>query len=203
MKYLGIIFGIILAGFGLLFFIFSNFIYGHVGWIDINTFQINIGLVTAFSVFIFLLGLVILLKNATGLFDAPSKTMFIIRKMAAFILLCNLLYVLFYAGLLGLFLWLTFFNVALIFCLYLLFTGHNGYLFGTFFFVLGLAYAGLPVFPGPFILMPEYLMLPDFSTGDFGTKMLLFHIAIVKSIVALSGCFILLDAFFKKMPRQV
>jgi len=34
--------------------------------------------------------------------------------------------------------------------------------------------------------------------GDFGTKMLLFQTVIVKSIVALSGCFILLAVFLKK-----
>jgi hypothetical protein len=198
---LGIIGGVIFC-IGLLVFIFTNFIYGHVGWINTNTFQINIGLATVLSIFIFALGLVILLKNAIKIFDSSPRILFIIRKMIAFILLGNLVYVLFYAGLFGLFLWLMFFNVALIFCLYLLFTKHNGYFFGIFFFILGLAYAVLPIFPGPFVLMPEFFTMPDFSMGNFADKMLLFHVVIFKLTVALSGCFILFTAFFKKTPQQ-
>jgi len=202
-KNLKIIFSVILAGLGLFSFIFTNFIYGHVSWIDTATFGINIGFANSLTIFIFLLGLIFLLKSTTRLFDSPSKVLCIIRKIFALILLGNLLYVLFYAGLLfGLFLWMMFFNVALIFCLYLLFTKRNGYFFGVFFFVLGLSYAVLPIFLGPFILMFEYFAIPDFSTGDFAGKMMLFQIIIVKSITALSGCFILFSAFFKKSQQQ-
>lgn len=205
LQYLKIIFstiGGILTGFGLFILIFTNFIYGHVSWIDTATFGINIGLANSLSIFIFLLGLIILLKNTTRMFDSPPRILFAFRKILAFILLGNLLYVFSYAGLFGVFIWLMFLNVALIFCLYLLFTKRNGYFFGVFFFILGLAYAVFPIFPGPFILMTEFFAIPDFSTGDFGAKMLLFQVIIVKSIVALSGCFILFSAFYKNQHAK-
>jgi len=79
------IFSAILSSFGMFIFIFINFIYEHVGWLDTNTFQINTVLATTLSVFIFLLGLVSLLKNTTKLFDSSPKLLFIIRGIVSLI----------------------------------------------------------------------------------------------------------------------
>ncbi len=199
MKYLGIIIGVIFVSFGLLFFIFANFIYGHVDWIDTSTFQINIGVVTSLSIFIFALGLVILLKNTTRIFDSLPRILFVIRKISGWILLANLIAVIFIPP--GPFLWLMFFNVVLIFCPYLLFTKRNGYIAGIFFFLLGLAYAIVPIFPGPTIWMTEFFTKPNaLADVDFATEILLLQVMGLKAFTVLLGCFILLTAFFKKTP---
>jgi hypothetical protein len=197
-KNLKTVSGIILAGFGLFIFIFSNFIYGHVKWINTSTFQLNIGLVTPLSIFVFSFGLLLILKNTTSVFNSSPRPLFLARKIFACVLLGNLLYVLFYAKLFGLFLWLMFFNVAFIFCLYLLFTRHNGYIAGFFFFFLGLAYALVPVFPGPTVWMTEFYANPAAALSEGGDKLLLLQIIAVKMIAAISGIFVLFAAFFKK-----
>ncbi len=195
LKTAGAIIGGTLICLGLVVSIFVNFIYGHV---DTGLIQINVGLATALSIFVFLLGSAFLLKNVTGLFNSSPKALYIIRKILAYILLANLIGVTFIPP--GPFLWLIFYNVAVIFCFYLLFTKRNGYFFGAFFFILGWAYALFPIFPGPTVWMTEFYTNPAVAISAGGDKLLLFQIIVVKIITALSGCFILLTALFKKTP---
>ncbi len=68
--------------------------------------------------------------------------------------------------------------------------------------VLGLAYALLPIFPGPPAWMTDIFTNPNSTALEGGTRILLIQVFIVKIIVALSAVFVLLTAFSKKPLRQ-
>jgi hypothetical protein len=79
---------------------------------------------------------------------------FRLRKILGFFILAVLLWVIVKSGLLGLYLWLMFFNVAIIFCLILLLTKRNSLTVGIILLLIGLFYCFIPLLPGPVLTMP-------------------------------------------------
>jgi hypothetical protein len=77
-----------------------------------------------------------------------------LRKILGFLILADLVWVIIKAGLLGLYLWLMFFNVAIIFCLILLLTKRNSLIVGIILLLIGLFYCFVPLLPGPVLTMP-------------------------------------------------
>lgn len=126
------------------------------------------------------------------------KILLWIRKILGFLLLVDLLWVIIKAGLLGLYLWLMFFNVAIIFCLVLLLTKRNNLFIGIILLFLGLFYSFIPLLPGPVLTMMSIsaLMVPSEA------QILFIWIFIAKWLVLISGIFVFISGFFNTQKKQ-
>lgn len=151
-----------------------------------------------------ILGIIILLvgfiKEKVSKITFPPvlyKILLWIRKILGFLLLIDLLWVIIKAGLLGLYLWLMFFNVAIIFCLVLLLTKRNNLFVGIILLFLGLFYSFIPLLPGPVLTMMSIsaLMVPSEA------QILFIWIFIAKWLVLISGIFVFISGFFS--PQKI
>jgi len=149
-----------------------------------------------FGVVLFLIGFT---KEKVGKIVFPPvfhTIIFWVRKILGFLILADLVWVIAKGGLLGLYLWLMFFNVAIIFCLILLLTKRNSLVVGIILLLVGLFYCFIPLLPGPVLTMPmmkiSYLIIPSEN------QLLFIWIFIAKWLVLVSGIYVFLSAFIKE-----
>ncbi len=119
-----------------------------------------------------------------------------LRRILGFLILLDLLWVIIKSGLLGLYLWLMFFNVAIIFCLILLLTKKNSLIVGIILLLIGLFYCFIPLLPGPVLTMPM-MKISYLLTVSAEDKFLFIWIFIAKWLVLISSIYLFLSAFIK------
>ncbi len=119
-----------------------------------------------------------------------------LRRILGFLILSDLLWVIIKSGLLGLYLWLMFFNVAIIFCLILLLTKKNSLIVGIILLLIGLFYCFIPLLPGPVLTMPM-MKISYLLTVSAEDKFLFIWIFIAKWLVLISSIYLFLSAFIK------
>jgi hypothetical protein len=188
--------GIIIAFIFLALFIASFFLFKSN---SIANLSLNLAI---FGVILFLIGLA---KEKVGkiIFPPIFHTIILwLRKILGFLILVDLVWVIIKAGLLGLYLWLMFFNVAIIFCLILLLTKRNSLIVGIILLLIGLFYCFVPLLPGPVLTMPM-MKISYLLTVSSEDKILFIWIFIAKWLVLVSGVYTFLSAFIKKEKKQL
>jgi hypothetical protein len=188
--------GIIIAFIFLALFIASFFLFKSN---SIANLSLNLAI---FGVILFLIGLA---KEKVGkiIFPPIFHTIILwLRKILGFLILADLVWVIIKAGLLGLYLWLMFFNVAIIFCLILLLTKRNSLIVGIILLLIGLFYCFVPLLPGPVLTMPM-MKISYLLTVSSEDKILFIWIFIAKWLVLVSGVYTFLSAFIKKEKKQL
>jgi hypothetical protein len=188
--------GIIIAFIFLALFIASFFLFKSN---SIANLSLNLAI---FGVILFLIGLA---KEKVGkiIFPPIFHTIILwLRKILGFLILADLVWVIIKAGLLGLYLWLMFFNVAIIFCLILLLTKRNSLIVGIILLLIGLFYCFVPLLPGPVLTMPM-MKISYLLTVSSEDKILFIWIFIAKWLVLVSGVYTFLSAFIEKEKKQL
>jgi hypothetical protein len=186
--------GIIIAFIFLALFIASFFLFKSN---SIANLSLNLAI---FGVILFLIGLA---KEKVGkiIFPPIFHTIILwLRKILGFLILADLVWVIIKAGLLGLYLWLMFFNVAIIFCLILLLTKRNSLIVGIILLLIGLFYCFVPLLPGPVLTMPM-MKISYLLTVSSEDKILFIWIFIAKWLVLVSGVYTFLSAFIRTEKR--
>ncbi len=151
------------------------------------------------GIVIFLIGLAKEKAEKTVLPPIFYKIILWVRKILGLLILVDLLWVIVKAGLLGLYLWLMFFNVAIIFCLLLLLTKRNNLFVGILLLLLGLFYCFIPLLPGPVLSMPMMKISSLMVSSEY--QILFIWIFIAKWLVLISSVFLFVSGFFYSSKR--
>lgn len=187
--------GIIVIFISLLFFIVTFILLKSN---TIATISLNLAVL---GIVLFLIGF-IKEKVEIIVFPPVFHTMILwLRKILGLLILSDLLWVIIKSGLLGLFLWLMFFNVAIIFCLILLLTKRNGLIVGIILLLTGLFYCFIPLLPGPVLTMP--MMKISSLMINSKDQLLFIWIFIAKWLVLISSIYLFLSAFINDKDRNL
>ncbi len=153
----------------------------------------------ALGIAVFFIGAVKEQAREITLLSLIYKIFFWIRKILGLTILADLLWTVTKPeGPPFLFLWLMFFNVAIIFCLVLLLTKRNNIFVGIMLLLVGLFYSLVPVFPGPTLGMMNISSL--MVKSEF--QLLFIWIFIAKWLVLISSILMLISGFFRP-PKKI